>query len=80
MKGICKNYFFSKGIFSNGIFFLNDICERYLFPKKIFFNLNNENIMFIKFTVVFFRTGLDTKYILLNDDKTGLLTYVGIFQ
>ena len=24
-----------------------------------------------------FRTGLDTKYVLVNDDDTGLLTYVG---
>ena len=28
---------------------------------------------------LFFRTGLDTKYVLLNDDETGLLTYVGNF-
>ena len=28
---------------------------------------------------LYFRTDLDTKYVVLNDDKTGLLTYVGNF-
>ena len=27
--------------------------------------------------ILYFRTGLDTKYVLLNDETTGLLTYVG---
>ena len=36
---------------------------------------SSENIS--KYIGLCFRTGLDTKYVLLNDDKTGLLTYVG---
>ena len=52
------------------IFELEGLCERFKTLKK-----SNDALTTSKCKN--FRTGLDTKYVLVNDDDTGLLTYVG---
>ena len=55
------------------IFELEGLCERFKTFKKVKWCVNHISLLKCKT----FRTGLDTKYVLLNDDDTGLLTYVG---